>query len=449
MTDVSPNDLNCGHFGIPAYDLENSQWSFVRTSDGESFRQLDTWEVVIPPAVNFPPPRVPRTLRTARQATKRLCREFPEIVPATEHVSEFEAVSAAATTALRSHDATVGQLLSFGTITPLGNRALHARHVVALPAGEGGNILRLQLLIKEKRGWGTFAPSDTPCYLDCHSWKGDHAFWNQDATAIQQICFAQPERPGSFLAVRLPRRIVLFRPTYYDRPVAASQSRLYGLPPSLIDVRPFHSVWTEDTGGISHADVAFNPHYQRQFAIVDRTSNWSVWDIDGKRRSYTVKRAASGNMEMVRNHSEEPKPSLGREEDGWARIMWVGNANTLLISNRKQIMLIDLRDLSRSLSVPQLIDWKSTSNAPQHWILDVKRHPLDEKQFFILTSTRLYLLSVLSSSNEPRATFGSTGATIVLSWTHFRGAGDTTLTLYTHSMPDEGIVGSMSSLVPH
>ncbi|KAF2451599.1 hypothetical protein P171DRAFT_426100 [Karstenula rhodostoma CBS 690.94] len=447
MTDDSPNDLNTGHFGVPAYDLENSRWAFVRSSTGASFRQLDPWKTVVPPAIRFPPPRDPRTLRAARHATKSLARELPELVPASEHVSELEAVSAATTVALSAHNATVGQLMSFGTITPLGNRAHLAKGVVALPAGEGGNILRLQLLSKEKRGWGSGAISDSLCYLDCLSWKGELGFWNQDATAVQQICFAHSEKPGSFLAVRLPRRVALFRPAYRHRPAAAAKSRLYDLPPSVIDIHPFHSVWSEDTGKTPYADVAFNPHYQRQFAIVDQKSSWSVWDIDGTRRSYVVKRATSGNMSAKEDDNEEQAENLEpRKEDGWARVMWVGDANTLLVCNRKRIELIDLKQPPRSLIIPQVIEWRSTTKLPGSWILDVKRHPsLDEKQFFVLTSTRLYLFAM--TSDEPRGNLGEPDASIVLSWTHFRGTEDVTLQLYTQSISNEETVVFIHSRV--
>lgn len=439
MTDDSPNDLNTGHFGIPAYHLENSRWAFVRSSTGASFRQLGPWKTVVPPALHFPPPRIPRSLRAARQATKSIARDFPELVPASEHVSELEAVSAAATAAVKAHDATTGQLMSFGTITPLNNRAHLAKGLVALPAGECGNLLRLQLLSKEKRGWGAGAVSDSLCYLDCLSWRGDHGFWNQDAATIQQVCFAQSEKPGSFLAVRLPQRVALFHPAYRDRPSAAAKSYYYDLPPSVIDIHPFHSVWIGDTGNTPHADVAFNPHYQRQFAIVDQKSSWSVWDVDGTRRSYVVKRAASGNMGPEEDGYEEQAEDLEPwKEDDWARIMWVRDANTLLVCNRRHIQLIDLKHPTLSLSIPQVIDSRSTKSASRSWILDVKRHPLlDEKQFFVLTSTRLYLFAV--TSDEPRGNVGDPDASIVLSWTHFRGTEDVTLQLYTQLISDEGM----------
>lgn len=442
MTEDSPNDLNLGHFGLPVYDLDSSQWTFARTPYGSGFRQLGKWKTNIPAAIHFPLPHDPQTLRKAQNATKTILQNRPELAPAAEHVPELEAVSAAATSALSTYDATVGQLMSFGSIAPLKRGRGSGRKIVALPTGEGGNILRLQLLVRERHGWAAEEHLRSHGHLEGASLKGDLGFWNEDAAAIQQVCFAQSEELGSFLAVRLPQRTALFRPVYHSRPEAAATSPFYKLPPSVIDVRPFRCLWIDETGGTPHADVAFNPHYQRQFAIVDQKSNWSVWDIEGNRGSYTIGRTASGTMEAMEevNSGEEAEQSTSWKEDGWARVMWVGDANTILICKRRQLELIDLKQPSRALKIPQVVDWSATKNPSRHWILDIKRHPVKEKQFLILTSDRVYLYSVASMGDLSYPTIHDADAAIIMSWTHFRGAEDVTLQLTVNSTSDEGTV---------
>jgi RNA polymerase I-specific transcription initiation factor RRN6 len=154
-------------------------------------------------------------------------------------------------------------------------------------------------------------------------------------------------------------------------------------------------------------------------------------------------------MINTENDNEEQAEDLqSRKEDGWARTMWVGDANTLLVCNRKRIDLIDLRQPSRPLNVPQVLDERSVKHSYQPWILDVKRHPLlDEKQFFVLTSTRLYLFS--ATFDEQRGNFDDTDASIVLSWTHFRGTQDVTLQLFTQSISDEGMLVPQPILLTH
>ncbi|KAJ4301356.1 hypothetical protein N0V90_003448 [Kalmusia sp. IMI 367209] len=435
MTEVPPNDLNFGHFGIPAYDLDNSEWAFVRTSHGTEIRQLGHWKRVIPAAVQYPSPCLPRSLRSARQATRSIVHDFPDLAPVTGFVPELEAVSAAATAALNTYDAAIGQLMSFGSISP-GSHGHQTRQVVALPTGEGGNILRLQLLIKERYGWGK---RNRASYLEGHSIEGECSFWNEDAAPIRQVCFAQSEDNNHFLAVRLPERIVLFHPAFSLRREAAKKSRFYNLPPSTVDLRPFHSVSIKDTGGIPHADVSYNPHYQRQFAIVDQDSNWSVWDIDGNKRGYSVNRVVARSMHIKDDFEFEEQEVLvsSWKEDGWARIMWVGDANTILVCNRRQLELVDLKGSVRPLKIPQVIDWRSIKNSSRHWILDVKRHPKNEKEFFVLTSVRLYLLAVPFLNDHSYANLHGFDAVIVLSWTHFRGVEDITLQLQVQTTSEE------------
>lgn len=439
MTEDSPNDLSFGHSGNPAYDLRNKKWAFARTAYGSAFRQLDNWRIVIPTVEHLPSPLLSRTFRTAQNATKTIIRDCPSLVPAANYVPELEVVSAAATAALNKHDATIGQLISFGTITPQKNRRGVTRQIVALPTGEVGNILRLQLLTKERFGWKAEEHSRSLCYLQGLSIKGDSGFWNEDAVAIQQVCFAQSEDSGSFLAVRLRQRIALFHPAYRSHPAAAVRSPLYNLPPSVLHIRPFYSVWTKDTGGIAHADVAFNPHYQRQFAVVSQDSSWSVWDIDGNQQTYVVTGVASGNMNVEENADAEDEIESGSfwKEDGWARIMWVGDANTILICNRRHLKLVNLKEPARLLKFPQVVNWSSAKTPSKHWILDAKRHPTNEKQLFVLTSVRLYLLSI-EMSDGLHSGFWDADVAIIMSWTHFRSDEDVTLQLHVQSMSDSG-----------
>ncbi|KAI9928509.1 hypothetical protein MW887_001723 [Aspergillus wentii] len=43
-----------------------------------------------------------------------------------------------------------------------------------------------------------------------------------------------------------------------------------------VELKQETTVWT---GGFAHADVTFNPWYQKQFAIVDERGNWGLWEI--------------------------------------------------------------------------------------------------------------------------------------------------------------------------
>lgn len=444
MTEESPNDLNFGHFGLPAYDLENNQWAFSRTPNGGPYRQLGEWEYIVPAERHFPSPSVPRPLRHSRATTSTIAVDFPDLAPAAKDVPKLEAISVAATAASTIYDASVGQLLSVGAINP-GTHSNQIRYIAAMPSGEGGNILRLQLLVKQRQGWDQL--DHRASYLEGLSIKGDVGYWNEDAAPIRQVCFAQSENNNNFLAVRFPERIALFHPRLYGRRRAAIKSCFYDLPPSSVHARPFHSISIDDTGGVPHADIVFNHHYQRQFAIVDQESNWSIWDIDGNRRGYSIKQTAAQSMRLNDElESMESKEQLNIirswKEDGWARILWVGDANTILVCNRRQLELVDLREPSRHLRISQVIDWRNTNNPSKHWILDAKKHPKNERQFFILTSKRLFLFAMPFMGDEPKANPGDADAVAIMSWTHFRDTEDVTLQLYVKATSEEGMANT-------
>ena len=239
----------------------------------------------------------------------------------------------------------------------------------------------------------------------------------------------------SILAVRLPLRTVLFRPSYHRGRQAAEPSTHYDLPPSVISARPLLSITNRQTGGATHADVAFNPDYQFQFGIVDQQNNWGVWQLErrAKRDEYSVSRLIGGSI--------SPAEDAGTDDgDGWARILWAGDSSTVIVCNRRHFSLIDIRgELFGYLPVPPIIPHRSTD-----WILDIRRHPQHKTQFFILTSTRLFFVAVTTSRTAIDSTAGQAGATILFSRRHYWGDEDLTLQLSVQTLVDDGMSGLIS-----
>ena len=321
------------------------------------------------------------------------------------------------------YDPTVGNRLSFGSVF-LERSGTTPKRIAALPAGESYNVLRLVVMRQEKHGWG----NDKTVWLSGPSFKNaDSGYWNEGAAPIQQVCFAQTEGGSSFLAVRLPVKTVVFSPIYHRGRRAAKQSPHYDLPPSLIDAHPITTIGIEQTGGEAHSDVTFNPDYQFQLGIVDQQSAWSIWDIDRKPRGqYAVTCMVRGAI----TPSEETE-NLG--EDGWARILWAGDINTVLVCNRRHLSIISIKGPSFVyLPSPDLVPIRSSE-----WILDVQRHPKYNNRFFVLTSTHVLVLAVTTSSAAMDMTTGEAGATTLLSRRHYQGDEDFTLQLSVHPLVDD------------
>ena len=203
-----------------------------------------------------------------------------------------------------------------------------------------------------------------------------------------------------------------------------------------ITPNPALQITVENTGGVSHADVSFNPDYQRQFAIVDEQGNWSIWDIEGgykNNRSYAVECTNKGTVIAAQDDSYVVTPLGSRAvDDGWARILWVGDVNTIAVATRRHL---DIVNLKRGLSPPACPPFVAERSAD--WILDMKRHPRDRTLLFVLTSARLYLAALRPPSGVATSDPEDSAVTVLMSWAHFRGTEDITLQLTLHMSTEE------------
>jgi RNA polymerase I-specific transcription initiation factor RRN6 len=431
MAENSLNHLNYGHAGAAAFDLENQEWSFARSSATTTLKQIGafhkgkaTSNEVVPASIHFPSTAVSTRTTDANTHAKDLLHAYPELVPAAELLSELVVTSAAIVSTTATYDPLVGDLFSLGTAT-FEDLWANPRRICATVTGEAGNVLRLALLYKETQGWG----SDKSVWLRGSTLRDtESGYWNEEAAPIQHVCFAESEDRSKFLAVRLPTRTVIFRPLYTQRP-QPSYSPHYEFPPSLVDAHPILSLSMDQSGGSPHVDVAFNPDFQLQFAVVDQNQTWSVWDIERGRKSETYKLSCS-----VHGQIPPPEDAKVSEEDGWARILWVGDVTTILVCNRRQLSIIDIRgSASDYFSYPPVISSRSSD-----WILDVRRHPLLKRRVFVLTSTVLVLIEVTTPSEVLDGATDEAGASVLLSWNHYRGAEDLTLKISVQMLAENG-----------
>jgi RNA polymerase I-specific transcription initiation factor RRN6 len=190
---------------------------------------------------------------------------------------------------------------------------------------------------------------------------------------------------------------------------------------SRLDANPIAEVSVSRTGGFSHADVTFNPWYQRQFAIVDIRGKWSVWEITGRQRlqqsTWAVERVKSGSLPLRDYKRKHSCPRL----DGWASIEWVHNVGSVVVSNRHSVIIYAFTD---NQIPPRTVELGMAKQS--EWVLAVQRNPRKPSQFFVLTTTRILWFHVRALSGED-----DTSLSIYpkVSWRHFRDPEDTTLRL--------------------
>ncbi|EAW07943.1 uncharacterized protein ACLA_026600 [Aspergillus clavatus NRRL 1] len=259
--------------------------------------------------------------------------------------------------------------------------------------------------------------------------------WSTGGAPVRQVCFARTtEEKPTWAAARFPQSITIFRPLYRKQPVSVQIYRdgdrvvpTYTRN-SRLDANPLVEISVSQTGGFAHADITFNPWYQKQLAIVDERGNWTVWEVSGRQRRSKGNWAAacvkSGSLPWV-DLGEGQDINGHTRHDGWAAIEWVGDVNSFIVSDRRCPMLYriegdDILPYAIELGLKRKLEW----------ILDVKRSSCNVSQIFILTTSRIFLLDISSvpvadsHKNDTRPVWFP-----VLSWRHFRDTEDTTLRL--------------------
>lgn len=304
-----------------------------------------------------------------------------------------------------------------------------ARHrsipILALVGGDAGQAIRLIEVRERQYRW---ASTDGVTLIVPEVKGSDETWWSGEGAPIQQVCFVEDvSEGGAWMAARLPRATTVFRPLYQSSPqpypsVPASTS--HGL--SHINPNPVLTLSTSQTGGVPHADVTFNPWRQSQFAVVDQDGNWGIWECERRFSTndrYHARSIAKGTM--VDHAGNRSTNISARQADGWAIIRWVTNQNTIVVCNRREMVLCDVSSKTpKRLPVPDL----GIPRTP-HWILDLRRSPHNSSHLFIVTSTQIFWLDVSAAAETSQESTTFFGARILVSWHHFRDSEDLSLSL--------------------
>ena len=362
------NDLAYGHFGNACYDPEEGTWSFVRSPGQETALQplgeLQTFVPAATGAAAHAPSRqheIP-SKRHERQI-KEVTRRFPKLQPAGTLLRPLLQASEAVEEATARHDLVKGQRLTFGRIFDESLR--RSAQVAAFSSGPSGSDLRIVQAQLQKQGW----EDSRDVWVEVPVFAGEEATWHGGGSPIQQVCFAKPVENGEcLLAVRMITRIVIFKPVLRK----SGSGRLHA--------NELCEVHMSETGNVPHADVAFNPWFTRQFALIDQVGNWSVWEF-GNREARSAK--------CVHRFSgpEEAEVSSSSLNDGWARISWCFDPNHVLIATRRKVSLFDI---ASGLEGVQEIDVGLSASAG--WILDVAILAGHTDKVCALMTTHLHIL---------------------------------------------------------
>lgn len=432
MGDQPITDLNYGHTGSVIYDVEDQELFHSRTVGlGPVLKFFGEANVVVRPNATTTA-KAAATLEVPLEYSSRrrtnLTKTVAEIGFSDDMILDLTEEAKHFVDPETSTKALEAEPLALAP--PFDSAGRDTFCGAALPAGVRGDDVLLVRSVETRQGWA----DDLTTYLEVNSLSGETTVWCGASGIIQQLVFSAPtEENTRFLAVRTKDRITILEPRW--RP-ASVRDKIYR---AHIDAGPLLYLSPQDEQPSPYMDFAFNPWYPRQFAVVDSAGNWSVWDIEGERkrrnRSYLSKFRVGAFAGPHSNFSS----------DGWARIMWIGNVNTVLLCTRSTASIFSIKERPKPLDTLNLSASPTTDS-----VLDVRDVPNYEDHVLVLTSTRLLLLRAQIDSdnggeedvsesnihNDVLETHGAgdTGGAkygscmrIVLSWKHFREQWDSTM----------------------
>lgn len=418
--------LHYGHMGRAVYVPDTHSWAFTRSLKRPYlFSNTGLTRTTVPsPLVGTQRQRFIEHLPAAGQGL------IPKVLPdlAVEWSSvRNDSFSRLITNTTRRYDPQVSTLLDIGHADPA-QEDLNVRYSVPIAAavtGECGNSITFRVLSEEDVHLDGPPPLHIPCIGD-----SDVSEWSRRGAPILQVSFARAlEEDPHWLAARLPDATVIFRPRLFRRetvPMYVPDNDLAALSAprrnSPLDANPVVEISISQTGGSPHADVTFNPWYPRQFGIIDIEGYWSIWEITGhhrKRKSaFAAKCLKRGSLPWM-DHTQDPN---GPQYDGWASIEWIGDVSTVLVSDRRCVMVSQIFDEdSQSYQVELGLTLES------EWVLQVRRSARNTSHFFVLTTTRLLWFDIASVQRNARGE--PLPLKSRLAWRHFRDSEDTTLRL--------------------
>jgi hypothetical protein len=268
--------------------------------------------------------------------------------------------------------------------------------VALVAGGENGNALRVIRMRTRRYEWKI--PEDS--WLDVPALEGKETMWRTDGAPIQGIFFSQEsERGRKRIIARCLTSVYVLRPVLSLNHDGGSTLR-------LSVVNSFHADLMQWE---SFADAAFNPWHSSQVGVINAEGFWSVVEVND----------GGSSIDCRDPRSDESQSTIAPLRDGWSRIGWIADAETLLVCTRSKVSLFRMGEETGALVQDVVLDMPVSSP----WIFDVRIFRERPAWFCVLTSTHLAILQVSRSRLE------SQPAKLRAKVRHFRSLEDLSLTM--------------------
>lgn len=426
MIKTPPNGY--GHSGEAHYSLERHEWQFTRRFGfSERFCLLEGPTLTLISGFVGEPLNSFESARIRKQRVRKIISKYPQTQGAARLLPPILQSSSPIENHCATHDPLESDLLAFGHALDVDrsfSRNLERIDLAAIPGGRLKDNVVLVCLNKDQLGW----QGQEDSHLNSTTFRnGERTIWQGQRGPIKQICFSS-HIPNNriWLAVRFFDATVILQPAFHrDDKVGISVPRTRQgvadnwssrIKPNEIVVLPI-----KHTGGASHSDVAFNLFTADQFAVIDQEGSWSIFNIERYRRHqdlWDLRLWRSGHVDVNDHDTADSSNVL---KDGFGRITWVRDSDTLFVASRTSLALFGLQGSVKRLAVPNLV---TAENA--EYILDAKEDPVDNTLIYVVTSTRIICLEIYGHGSSGGLSM-TAGAKILSSWRHFRSFADLSL----------------------
>jgi hypothetical protein len=419
-------DLIYGDLGKADYDSHEKRWEFSRRPGkayvlrwlGKPLKVLDGSPVTIPEKSHY----------DERVKSNNHILQVHSTFGGLHSLYEADRIfSEALAKTLSFYDPSVGDVLGSGQV----KAGFHSDliPVYACPGGQSGWSLRVaETYLEESRlSHGVDGYDEI---IRVPTFTGDVRLWAGTTSPVRQVCFSDlrlNSSEGQLLGVRFSNSTVIFEVKHCRSRLQSDgygQSNISSL--SNLDLQKILEIPFKDKFDGEHADLSFNTWNRRQIAVVNRVGEWAISEFTPRSHPaqllYPIRPKYEGIIQLSPTEDSRimNQNNNTSNKDGWVRVRWILNANTLVLCNRTLLQLVDIRS---KFTVHVNL---SRRKDPQ-WHLDIRICDSWSDQCFLLTTSFIYWIKIIPASEAIREGETSLSYNVLLAIQHFRDPWDITM----------------------
>ncbi|KAI6780888.1 uncharacterized protein J7T54_007368 [Emericellopsis cladophorae] len=296
-------------------------------------------------------------------------------------------------------------------------------HVLAAPAGDSGELLRLSRVEDSRWAWDDGEHAQLNLSVVDPTDQDSENFWQSDGLPITQMRFISTVDPQvatlRWLIVQKSTSTTILCPEYSHVPITQTISLDSDRKTlSWIKPNPVVTVGYVQTGGNAHVDFAYNPpalDRKPQFCVMDECGYWTLWNVEAFTRTGKANMRLTphrkghiweGPLRQVPQRSLYPAQQHGvlfvGDEDSSGFVVEVlptkKPSRHLLLWNSQLLRTVHLESGQHLPDIPGF----TTGDRALGSILDVQANPSNQNHIFALTTKYLVWINLFPTTGTSK-----------------------------------------------